>query len=398
MSDQQARIDAVIGDLKVIDTDTHLSEPYDLWTARAPARYRDLVPQVREIDGRKTWIVNGDIKLGFATAASVVRRDGSKALGTEFYGFTLADVHEASHSVKPRLAMMDKTGIWAQIIYPNLAGFGNQRFLKVEDAELRRACVTIYNDFCAQFQEESGNRILPMALVPWWDIPAAIEEVRRASRMGLRGIVTCSDPDTAGLPDYSDAQWNPFWEACADEKMPINFHIGASDRSMSFVGRAPWPTMGRELKLAVTSANLFLDNARVIGNLILTGVLERHPDCKFVSVESGIGWVPFFLEALDHQMNETAPNECASLKLKPSEYFRRQFYTCFWFESVGVRKLLDDVGVCNVMFETDFPHPTSLYPNNQQHVVNVMGDLDAYTRRRVLQDNAAELYRIPLSS
>jgi len=98
-----------------------------------------------------------------------------------------------------------------------------------------------------------------------------------------------------------------------------------------------------------------MGNCRVVGNLIYSGVPERFPDVKFVSVESGIGWIPFFLEALDHQIAETMPNERQHLSLLPSEYFRRQFYGCFWFETVAIKHLLDVIGVGNVLFETDFP-------------------------------------------
>ena len=115
------------------------------------------------------------------------------------------------------------------------------------------------------------------------------------------------------------------------------------------------------------SANLFMGNARVVGNMIYSGVPERFPDVKFVSVESGVGWLPFFLEVLDHQMAETAPNELAELSMPPSDYFRRQFYGCFWFERSTVRPTLEYVGAQSLMFETDFPHPTCLDPPRRPH-------------------------------
>ena len=74
--------------------------------------------------------------------------------------------------------MLDQLGIYAQVIYPNLAGFGNQNFL-VPDPELRLACVTIYNDAMAEMQDVSGQRLFPMALVPWWDIDASVAETER---------------------------------------------------------------------------------------------------------------------------------------------------------------------------------------------------------------------------
>ena len=137
-------------------------------------------------------------------------------------------------------------------------------------------------------------------------------------------------------------------------------------------------------------------NARVIGNLIYSGVPERFPDLKLVSVESGIGWLPFFLECLDHQLLETAPNELAMLSMKPSDYFRRQFYGTFWFESAMVAAAIDFLGPQSVMFETDFPHPTCLYPRDDDRLAATLAGIDPAVVKQVMQDNAAALYRIPL--
>jgi predicted TIM-barrel fold metal-dependent hydrolase len=198
------------------------------------------------------------------------------------------------------------------------------------------------------------------------------------------------------MPDLGTDAWNPFWEVCIEEDLPVNFHIGSSQSIMDWFGKVPWPSMNGEQKLSVGSANIFLGNAQVIGNLIFTGVPERYPEVKFVSVESGVGWIPFFLEALDYQMYETAPSIRNRLTMLPSEYFRRQFYGCFWFESVALTHMLDVLGVNNVMFETDFPHPTCLYPKSDERVRKSLASLDDHARRRVLQDNAAELYKITL--
>jgi len=159
--------------IKVIDVDTHITEWDDLWLSRAPAKYRDRVPQVRQIDGIRTWVIDGDRPIATG-AASAVRRDGSKALGFSFLGLQLDEVHAGAYDVKARLAMMDKMGVFAQIAYPNVLGFGGQNAMKVEP-ELRRICTAIFNDAMAQMQGESGNRIYPMGLLPWWDIKLAVE-------------------------------------------------------------------------------------------------------------------------------------------------------------------------------------------------------------------------------
>jgi len=178
--------------------------------------------------------------------------------------------------------------------------------------------------------------------------------------------------------------------------MPVHFHIGASQTSLSWYGNSPWPSHGDDQKLAIGSAMMYLTNARVLANLIYSGLLERNPRLKMVSVESGIGWIPFVLESLDHQVNETAPGTMDYLSMLPSEYFRRQLYACFWFEQRDVGATLERVGVDNVLFETDFPHPTCLYPDSLQHAASSLEGVSPEVVRKVLQDNAANLYRIEL--
>ena len=386
----------VFSDLKVIDTDSHWSEPYDLWTSRAPAKWRERVPQMVERSGKRRWWFDGDIPIGLPIASSVIDPDGEKITGTAFFDMDNEVVHRASFDPEARVAMLDHLGIHAQIMYPNVAGFGNQNFLKSPDEALRLLSVEIYNDALAEFQTETGQRVFGMALLPWWNLDAAVREIERAHANGLRGIVTCTNPEEAGLPDMGTKHWDPIWQTCSDLHMPVNFHIGSSKGNMDFFGRAPWPSFGEERKLAVGSANLFMGNARTVGNLIYSGIPERFPDLKFVSVESGVGWLPFFLEMLDHQLTETAPNELADLSLLPSEYFRRQFFGCFWFERSTIKPTVDFLGSECLMFETDFPHPTCLYPRDDQSLMDALEGLTSVDVRRILQDNAAELYRIDI--
>ncbi len=384
----------ILDDLKIIDTDSHWSEPYDLWTSRAPAKYRDRVPRMAERDGKRRWWFDDAIPIGLPIASSVVDPDGQKVTGTVFFDFDNEMVHRASYDAEARVAMLDELGLDAQIMYPNVAGFGNQNFLKSPDDALRLISVEIYNDALAEFQEASNQRVFGMALLPWWDLDAAVREIERCHANGLRGIVTCSNPEEAGLPDMATSHWDPVWQVCSDLAMPVNFHIGSSKGNLDYYGKAPWPSFGPERRLAVGSANLFMGNARIVGNMIYSGVPERFPDVKFVSVESGVGWLPFFLEVLDHQMHETAPNELAELSMLPSDYFRRQFYGCFWFERSTVRPTLEYVGAQSLMFETDFPHPTCLYPRDDHDLVKALEGIPHDDVERIMSLNAAELYRI----
>ena len=382
--------------ISIIDTDTHWSEPHDLWTSLAPAKYRDLVPQVRERNGRRQWVVNGDIPIAGDSAVSAIAPDGSKTFGISFLKHGIDMVHPASYDCDARLALMDVMGTSHNIVYPNVGGFGNQNFLKVDDKALRIACVEIYNDWMNDLQRRSGGRILPMALVPWWDIDACVGEVDRMHRAGAKGIVMCSNPHDSGMPDFAQPEWRPFWEVCEALQMPINFHIGASEGDMDWSGRVPYKTWTGDVKLSLGGVAIFLGQLRWMVNLLISDVPERYPGLNFVSVESGIGWIPFVLDALDYQCGETAPEHLKHLSMKPSEYFERQFYGCFWFEHRTLASAIEQIGPSQIMFETDIPHPTSLYPDGVERVRETLSALSPAVQKMVLQDNAARLYNIPL--
>lgn len=386
---------ATLTDLRVIDTDTHLTEPHDLWTTLAPAAYRDRVPQVRDVDGVPTWTVDG-VAMQRAAASSVVHRDGTRVRGMSFAQWGFEDAHLAAHDVTARLALMDEVGVWAQIVYPNAAGFGGQRFAALQDPTLKNLCATLYNDAMADIQDRGNGRLFPMALLPWWDIDASVAEAERAATMGLRGVNMTSDPQQGGAPDLNSREWDRVWEVCADLRMPVNFHIGASESTMSWFGSSPWPSHGEDQKLAIGSTMMYLTNAKVLTNLIISGVLERHPTLEFVSVESGVGWIPFVLEAIEHQMGEVAPGALDYLTLSPLEYFQRQLYACFWFEQHDIAHSVELLGADRILFETDFPHPTCLYPDSMVTAAPALERLRPDDRRKVLQDNAAALYRIPV--
>jgi predicted TIM-barrel fold metal-dependent hydrolase len=385
--------------LKIIDADTHLTEPHDLWVRRAPASLRARVPQVKIHQGVRSWVIDGDKSIGTgAHPSSAIRKDGSKARTIEdFNALTFEDVHPGSSETKPRLAVMDKCGIWAQVVYPNILGFGGQATAKVEP-NLRLACVQIFNDAMAEMQGESNDRLFPMALLPWWDIDAAVTEMQRAHKLGLRGVNINSDPhyhtgnDGNAIPDLASTHWDPLWDVCQALNLPINFHIGASEQSMDWLGQQGWPSLSTSLKAGLGGAMLFFNNGRVMSNIIYGGALDRFPALKFVSVESGIGWVPFMLEALNYQLKEIAEN--TKLALTPKEYFQRNFYGCFWFEEENIADTIRKVGVDRVMFETDFPHPTGLYPI--ENLEQRLAGLTANETAKVMSLNAAGLYRIPI--
>ena len=293
------------------------------------------------------------------------------------------------------MEVMDDSGVYAQVCFPNSIGLGGQGISDiVKDPELRLLCVQIYNDAMAEVQADSGRRLLPMPVLPAWDVDAAVAEAERVAALDLRGVNMTSDPQDLGAPDLASRAWDPLWEVCADLQLPVHFHIGASLTTMTYFGTYPWASQDEDTKLAIGGTLLFIGNARVVTNIILSGMLDRHPTLKMVSVESGVGWIPFILEALDYEMSENAPKQLAQMSMLPSEYFRRNLYATFWFEKTNVPALIASVGEDNVLFETDFPHPTCLYPKPLDTVAEKMSTLTPEVQRKILGENAAKLYRL----
>jgi uncharacterized protein len=380
----------------VIDADSHWTEPHDLFTRVAPARVRDRVPRVEEVEGIPTWVFDGHV-LGQATAAAVIGRDGRKeSADIGLNQWSIDDIHVGAYDPKVRLEVLDECGIDAQIIFPSTIGLGGQDLGMVEDQDLCRLVIELYNDQMAEIQADSNDRLLPMPLMPAWDIDTCIAEAKRVGALGARGVNMTSDPQDLGAPDLGDRAWDPFWETCTEHQLPVHFHIGASVTAMTFYGKYPWDSHAMDTKLAICGSLLFIGNARVVTNLILSGMFDRHPDLKMVSVESGVGWVPFILETLDYEMSENAPTELAKLEKMPSEYFRSNLYATFWFENNRNKlpELIDAVGEDSILFETDFPHPTCLYPNPLASVAAKMATLAPEVQKKIYGENARKLYRL----
>ena len=384
-----------LDDVKVIDADTHMTERHDLWTTRAPSKFKDRVPHVTQVDGAATWVVDGEV-LGRAGAGGVVDTNGVKGRSFEgLYEWEIEQAHAPAYDPVARVALMDEIGVWAQIVYPGVVGLGGQNLADVvRDVELRTLCLEIFNDANGELQAESGNRLLPMALLPAWDVDACVREAHRAKGLGLRGVNITADPQDVGAPDLASRAWDPLWDACSSLELPVHFHIGASLTTMNYFGTYPWESHDDDTKLAIGGTLLFIGNARVVVNIICTGMLDRFPQLKIVSVESGAGWIPFILEALDYEMSENAPRAKAALSLLPSEYFKRQIYATTWFERTDLAAIVAAVGEDNIMFETDYPHPTCLYPDPLKTAAENMRDLTPAVQRKILGENASKLYHL----
>jgi predicted TIM-barrel fold metal-dependent hydrolase len=354
----------------------------------------DAVPHVKMVDGRDVWFIRSETAggPGWTTMAGF---DGSFPESPSGYDA----IPKSSYDARARLAHMDAEKIYAQVLYPNVGGFGAGGFLKLREPELMLECVRAYNDFLIDWCSADQKRLLPVAAMPFWDVKACVAEVQRAAKTGHRAILFCSKPTDFNEPPVCSKHWDPIWAAAQDVGLSISFHIGAGDISdlVKDAGQ-----IGTRANFGRISSQVFMMNAGCISDLIFGGVCHRFPKLDFVSVESGVGWLPSFLEGCDWQWtNGQVRREHPEYDLLPSEYFERQIYGSFWFEEQCMDAVLERYPN-NILWETDFPHPTCQHPGpanaRAQHPASyaekALAKVAPAVVEKILFSNAARIYRV----
>lgn len=381
--------------IPVFDGDSHLAEVPDLWTSRLPiAKWGDEVPHVvfDERLQRDRWVIAGKKLTSVANWAVAGWNDFPPE-----HPPTMGDADPGAFEAIPRLKKMDEYNIRAQALYPNLLAFNSHAFRAIADPQLRVECVRAYNDHLVDFASVAPDRFVLLCALPFWDVEESVKEIHRCANNGHHGALMIAKPHKLEMPRLADPHWAPIFDAVQELKWSMNFHVGFSDFTESEF-RAMLSRHADRRDYARMSSCVMLYNAEAIADVIMSGLCAKYPDIKFVSVESGWGWVPAFVESMDWQwLNSGAAKAHPEMEM-PSFYFRRQILGTFWFENEAVRRIMD-LYPDNLMFSTDFPHPTSLSPGPasaakypHEVVEDVFGDLPEELARKVLWENAAKLY------
>jgi predicted TIM-barrel fold metal-dependent hydrolase len=382
--------------VQVIDTDTHVTEPADLWTSRVAKKWLDQVPkpEVHPETGHLHWKVAGTWLASMGYFAYAGWHEYPPDMPWE-----LDEVDPGAYDPKARLDRMDEYGIHAHVLYPNLIGFESPLFMEL-GPELSLICTRAYNDFLTDFASADPARLVPIAMVPFWDQEAAIVEMGHCRDMGHPGVLFANKYEMIGMPGFTDPHWDPIYAAAQDLDMSINFHVGFSSRKdgthtekNKAAARAHYNARNQSRRTSVG----IMGNADSIAAIVTSGLCDRFPRLKFVSVESGFGYIPYLLDSLDwHWKGYGAHRESPML---PSEYFRRQCYGTFWFERTTMPLL--QTYPDNFMFETDYPHPTSIAPGPvspaevpSDHIEHAFADVPPDVARKALHDNAAAVYHL----
>ena len=376
-----------------IDADTHITEPGDVWTSRLPQKFQDQAPRmIRNDDGVDLWIFgNAERKIPVGATAMA-------GWPEPFPSFpkNLDEAAPGAYDAKARLEYMDEIGAWAMACYPNVGGFGSESFLGLGDPELMLACVQAYNDWLIEWISPDPRRFIPVMATPFWDVEAAVAEIHRCCDLGHRAVLFTGAPQDFGMPFIGDPHWNPIWDAVQDVDLPVSLHIGSGDFQDQILNPARFAAHGIGPTMVSGSMSTLLTNGIQLMDVVMSGILPRNPRLRVVSVESGVGWLPFVKEALDHGFSySNVTTERPEFTKRPSEYLREQVWACTFFEEFATRNFLDEIGTDRVLFETDYPHPVCLYGKQVREKIDAaFGHLSPEVRHQVLFSNSAELYGV----
>jgi uncharacterized protein len=380
----------------LISCDSHAQLDKDAFTSRmSRTKWGDAIPHLEETDDKahmaipydhpvQRWFVNGQLvgNRGVVNCPTVMA-DPLRRTFPQHWDEVPREVYDPVE----RLKAQDRDGVDAEVVFPN-DPVQSATFFQ-GDAAFELDCVRAYNDALAEWAEVS-DRYAPLAIIPYLSgIEVTLDEVRRAVRKGHRGIVMLGEPSHAkkGLKHLNDPYWDPLWELCQDLDVPIHWHAGAG----LSLGVPRWKGYTQTRSQAAGSSGGFAVQAQIITNVLFSGLLERYPRSKWVCAETGLGWVNYILEGCDHEW-ERRHLWTEGRTMRPSDLFHRQVYVDFWYESVGVQHR-HQVGLNNIMWESDFPHSTSTWPESWNFVNRAMEGVPEHERNQLLYGNAMRLYK-----
>jgi predicted TIM-barrel fold metal-dependent hydrolase len=278
-----------------------------------------------------------------------------------------------------RLAAMDRDGVDAEVIYSEVSAFRAYGLVPGDWRPISRA----FTDHLEEFAAHDPTRLVVSYQVPIIDIPYAVTEVERLATLGARSVHLPNFPSEIGLPDYHDERYDPLWGVLQETGISISHHLGNRLWLYDVWRRDPTP------QLAIFTSLPSLALSEVIAWWILTGTLERFPGLKIVLVEPSLYWVPGFLAQLDRKME--GPYDLPGLRMKPSEYFNRNMALTFMDDEVGLQ-LRHMVGIENILWSTDFPHPATTWPNSREVVDRQFADIPDEERQLICAGNAERIY------
>lgn len=296
--------------------------------------------------------------------------------------------HQSGKSPEARVHDLALDGCDAEILFPNKG----LTIWATPDAEFSHLMCRAYNEWVWEEFASYNEVLAPMACIAPGVGAKALAEVQRCADLGFKGLSLPVKPKF-GPPDVDDPNYNlkefePLWDCIEETGLPITFHIstGRDPRTSRSQG-------GAVINYAVHSLSPAMEP---LANICASGVAERHPNLRFGTIEAGIGWVPWMLEAMDEAYLKHHMWVRPKLPLLPSDYFRRQGFASFQEDRAGLNLAREHDLVDNFLWANDFPHHEGSWPYSAQAIERTMGHLTDEERAKILGLNAARLFGLSI--
>ena len=377
---------------RFIDSDAHVFEPEDLWDRYLEPEYKGVIQSVINYAGDPLAFGERIEVQGFvypndgidpsAPLSDVIERIPMPGLGDAYEEY-------ARENFPPRIygEAMDRHGIDYMVIYPTVGLFATT--FPSLDAATAAAIRRAYNNWLYDFCSEAGARVLGAGSIDLRDAEEAAREARRCVKeLGFKAIHV--NPTPVGEYRLYDKYYDRLWAEISDLDVPVGVHVGAGNPSDSMLFDYLPGLRAAQGIVAFTIGNQIASTSFIMG-----GVLERHPKLRLVHLESGAGWVAFWLDRMGSGINGAfRDSEIAGLKLHPIEYFQRQCYISSDQDDPTIKYVIDIMGDDNIVTATDFSHPEGRrYGQAVEQLLELPGVSDE-SKRKILWDNALKLYPI----
>lgn len=356
----------VDSDLKIISADDHMDLnvlPVDLWQERLPRALREAGPRVVKTDGDAFWQAEG-VSWG---------PSGRKEKGY---------IEKRAFGFRPstpalRLEDMDEDGVQAQVIFGPPQGF------RTKDSALGIACFQAYNDWAIEFNRAAPDRLVALPMLPVADPAIATAELQRVAALGHKAVQV--GPFQAKEPVF-ETGWEAFWATAEETGLPICLHIGG--------GYSNLRGMQNSWRNAALVCVLPIQLDEILAGLIFSGLLERYPRLRVVFVECGLGWLPYFLDRMDHEHRKYLPTiQDIRLSHLPTELFARQIWVTYEEDPLGLQ-MVDHIGADRIMWASDYPHGDTTWPESRAAIARSLAHLSPSDRAKIISSNAAEVFGI----
>ena len=371
---------------KVIDADRHVLEPSDLFETYLPEKFRSRV----EIRGpnQSYRLVDGEKISDADKLRDVAKQEdfGFTFAGSKRWRETFADALAAKFNPASNLRDMDKEGVDAGVLFPTVGLYIMWR--DNLDPELSAAICRAYNTWLSDFCGYDRKRLSGVALIPLQDPARAVEELKYAKeKLGLVGIFWRPNKlcgRTMSSPDY-----DPIYATAQDLGVAVCVHEGART-VLEQAGADRYSEFGRHIACHP------LEQMLACLNLCADGVLEKFPKLKVAHLESGCGWVPFWLERMDEHWVHEGQGQAKTTRERPSYYFKRQCWTSCEAGEELAPAYVEHVGDDYLVVATDYPHSDCIgkFPDRTVGDLTNNDRISQVGRRKILWDNPKRLYSL----